>query len=526
MPITGSQPALEYARAGVASGSGLFAPMRVGASRSGYYNPFLALTISGTRREHQTDISSVTINDVLLEEVNTCELDVFGFTPVIGQPVVVGLGSISNVLFAGTITRIRESHPKLNARVVYHCTATDWSYLLDKRLVTYHWRSTSASQIAIEIIHNFTDASDGLKPTRVQTGIASVDDFPCTFETVSNALTRLARLAGGYWYVDDTKVVHFFTGTEAGTVAPIALDSSNTEFRGFTYEQQLDQVRTKVYVEGMQTSLLADCFATGMTIPLIPVQSVEGFNTIAGGLVRIDQLFTLYTSVIAAGGGSTTTGTVAVGAASIAVADTSAFRNAGSGGGWAQLGGSVFYYSDKSVASGAGSLTGIPASGPGSITASQGSGAGVDTVPMLQLSGVQLPIGTLLSNAEVVLVEVSQDSAAETALAAVEGGDGSHQFLITDGRLDYHGAAIRATAETLLYASPLTSINYTTKDQRVRSGLEVSLSIAAWSLSGTFRIQQVQIQFRPDRPWPDRTVLATSQRRDLYGVLQFLSRSH
>jgi hypothetical protein len=521
MGLSGADPALEYARAGVASGTGLFKPARSAATRSGYYNPFLAVSINGTRREHNTDLQSVTIQDVLMDQPDTCELDVFGFTPSAGQAIIVGLGSIDHRLFAGTITRVKEQHTKLNARTVYHCTATDWSYLLDKYLVTNQWTSTSASAIATQIITGYTDSGDGFLPLRIQSGLATVDYFPCTFETVSGALTRLAQFVGGYWYVDAQKVVHFFTGDEAGTVTPIAVDSSNKEFRNLSAETALDQVRTKVSVEGMASTLLADVFPVSMTgIVLVPVQSIQGYNIIGGGTVRVGTTLLFYTTAIPATGGSTTTGAVAAGATSMTVASTANFRTAVLGGGWATIGNTTFYYTGAT----GGTISGIPASGNGSIQTPQSSGATVDTLPLLQLSILASGMGDsrYLANTDLALVVVNENTGAETTLGTLEGGTGVHEYAIRDGRLDYTGASDRAVAETTLYATPITTLTYTTGDQRAKSGLNVSLSMAAWGLSGTYRIQQVQIQFRPDRPWPDRTVTASSQRRDLYDVLRGL----
>lgn len=115
------------------------------------------------------------------------------------------------------------------------------------------------------------------------------------------------------------------------------------------------------------------------------------------------------------------------------------------------------------------------------------------------------------------------DTTAQTALAALEGGDGIREVYIQDRRLNYDGCVARGDAELDLYADPLVTISYQTQDVNARPGGEVTLSVTSpVTLSGTYRIQTVTISdlelSTTQLPW--RSVTASSVRFDFYDLLR------
>jgi hypothetical protein len=90
---------------------------------------------------------------------------------------------------------------------------------------------------------------------------------------------------------------------------------------------------------------------------------------------------------------------------------------------------------------------------------------------------------------------VCNSTAGQQALAAIEGGDGVHEYLVTDGALD-SGAACRArgNAELLLFQYVQVAIDYVTRDTKTRSGAMVAIDLPApTGISGSFRISEVRI---------------------------------
>lgn len=152
-------------------------------------------------------------------------------------------------------------------------------------------------------------------------------------------------------------------------------------------------------------------------------------------------------------------------------------------------------------------LTGIPASGAGSIVYAIAEGDSINLVAQVD------------------------DTAAQTALAALVGGDGIREASLQDRRLSLTEATARGTAFLELRSTTQASVSYTTRDKNTRVGTSVSVTIG--DVSDTFKIQSVQIHTfsaagsRSTDPlgvdlFPTYTVTASNQRFSLEDLLRQL----
>ncbi len=112
------------------------------------------------------------------------------------------------------------------------------------------------------------------------------------------------------------------------------------------------------------------------------------------------------------------------------------------------------------------------------------------------LTGCSGIVNTLQQGDAVAISVQRDDAAAQTALAALEGGDGIHEHQIDDTSLDTVAKiTARGDAELTLFKSPIVQVTYATRDTKSRSGKSVSITLGApQSLSGTFTIQEVEIR--------------------------------
>lgn len=144
-------------------------------------------------------------------------------------------------------------------------------------------------------------------------------------------------------------------------------------------------------------------------------------------------------------------------------------------------------------------LTGIPASGDGSITSAIGAG-------------------------DTVTPEVQRDDVtAQGVLALLEGGDGVHEFVITDASIaTATDANTRGDAELALFKSPVTELAYATRDVATRSGKTVTVSLGSpTSISVSLQIQQVTwSQFEVQGTYPLLTVKAAQTKFTLQDLLR------
>ena len=413
MPITGSTQALMYARSNV---------MRCGASRSDYYNPFVYITIGGTAVQARLDRGTLDIEQQLNEQPDTASLDAIAalpstFLPTKGQEIVIGLGSLSNRIFAGHILRTQITLPRASqTRQRMSVSAIDYTWELGHKICRgRQYDSMSASQIVGlllgEFAPNFT--------IKMEFGMPQITFSANHGETIPGVLTRLATLVGATWYVDAYRAVHFFITPETDGNS-LSLSDGDTTVFGLTYDADLSQVRTRDFVFGVSRQATSD---------------------------------------------------TAVGATSLAVDDVAGFA---SGGGYALAGTNEITYAGLSVASGPGSLTGIPASGDGSIRAAIANG---DRVRVLAITSD----GTAVSN-----------------MASLLGSshDGYIDHVIDENSLTDASAQTLATADLDRYAQtgePMLS--YRTRSKFVRPGKPITVSLTTpMALSGDFTIQRVRVR--------------------------------
>lgn len=111
-----------------------------------------------------------------------------------------------------------------------------------------------------------------------------------------------------------------------------------------------------------------------------------------------------------------------------------------------------------------------------------------------------LPIGAMVN-----VYAVAQSTTYQNSIAAIEGGDGIHEYSLTDGRLTQAGALQRAQAEIGAYGPIEHTGTYETRDPNAAVGRRVILNAASPThiTSVTARIQRVSVSRFEDstRSW-------------------------
>jgi hypothetical protein len=257
------------------------------------------IVIGGVYRTANIRRRSISIQDQLDEAPNTCTFIAEGFVPVAGQEIKIGVGTINNLEFAGHITSVEQVYEGAPANVAYHCNATDYTRLLDRRFVRWHFGAQSASTIVTTLIEGFTS---GFSTGHVAPNLPTISGIDFTWEAPTRALTRIAKLIGAYWYVDYQRDVHFFL-TEA-VDAPDTITDVHRPVQALVRASDISQVRTRVIVEGGGSSAKADV-APGAD--LIPVEEGSWYSA-TGGLLKSGVQRLAYTGVLPGGLGSTVRG--------------------------------------------------------------------------------------------------------------------------------------------------------------------------------------------------------------------------
>jgi hypothetical protein len=183
---------------------------------------------------------------------------------------------------------------------------------------------------------------------------------------------------------------------------------------------------------------------------------------------------------------------IPAGSSAIRLTSTGPFASAG---GYAIVGnGQVVRYTGLTATD----LTGIPPIGvDGALVQSVPWGTAVTVAPaLLGTTGVVWP---LLKGDPVNVVALVNDTAAQSALAALIGGDGVRESLLQDGRISLTEATARGRALLAGHKSVRETFAHKSRDINTRSGATVAVDLPApTDIHGVYRLQDVTIStFNP-----------------------------
>lgn len=209
--------------------------------------------------------------------------------------------------------------------------------------------------------------------------------------------------------------------------------------------------------------------------------------SISGVIATCDKIIGTLSATGGSGnlGGAAVATFVAAGSTSLIVASTGPFFSTG---GWALNGSNYIRYTGFSTTA----LTGIPSSGIGSITASINYGATLTSIDaVIGCSGV---LATLAGTNLQMAIQLD-DTDSQTLLAALEGGDGIHEYVFTDSEAaDLTALTAEAQAVLDTFKEVLVTITEGARDINTNAGKDLVVNLPSpMSISVTVTIQSVRI---------------------------------
>lgn len=269
------------------------ASCRAANVRANYFTPNVVVTINSVDRSSSIRKGSLRVSEAINDEPDTASFQLrspAGFVPTPGQLVSINLGASGNAEFGGQIERVSKRYVRgvgntqgTEPDPFIDVACVDWLRLVNRRLITYEWRSLSATAIARAIVADYTT---GFTAYAIEDGLATIDQFVCVNETVSAALKRLANAVSGGFYIDAARDVHLFgptgeSGARAGT-APRTLAAALATLKAFDTDAEVSQVRTRVIVEGQETTCPIGTPSGDATAPVDATADVD-YLIVAGG---------------------------------------------------------------------------------------------------------------------------------------------------------------------------------------------------------------------------------------------------
>ncbi len=191
---------------------------------------------------------SFKITDNINEKVDTCTFQIKKhagqtYVPAIQDEIEVTDGA--NIIFAGVITKISRSMEGALIEV-YEVQCSDWSYNMDKLLVTESYTNKTVAYIIDDILGIY---ASGFTDNNVDCDIV-LSSMVFNNITVSQCLKRLAEAVNYFWYVDYEKDIHFFSKAKELTSFNLTDTNGNYIPKSLVLTDDITQLRTRVKIQG------------------------------------------------------------------------------------------------------------------------------------------------------------------------------------------------------------------------------------------------------------------------------------
>jgi hypothetical protein len=444
----------------------------------------------------------LTIHDVLNDAPNTCTLTVeTGTVSPLGKAVRIATQD-PVLLFTGTIQTVDLSYDLRADALRWACTATDDLAWFNRRLPFGTWTGVSATDVAQSLVASFApDFSDaGIAASLPAVSVRYDRSTP-----LATVFADLAQLIGGAFKVEDGVVYLFLTDT---VDPPDDIDDTPGRFLDdppITMRVDLSQMRTRAYVRGAGSAVAGAPPLPGG----VPTGSLT--PTTGGALIPWTSYGYQITNISADGesisvGGSGTTLLGTHNAMLLGDLDSTIPTDP-------RVTGRNIYRTHGAGSPGHGLIATL-----GNV-AGIGEDTFLDTVDGDLLDGTAPP----LLDTSVTIYTMVEDTVAQAALAALEGGgsDGIVEHYITDpSLLTTAQATARGNAELALFAYPLVTVTYATRDLKTKSGKTVHFDVTNPPISGDLLIQDVTISHLDLVGGPIFQVTASSVRFSLEAILR------
>lgn len=208
-----------------------------------------SVMIGGIDRTADILINTLSIQDIINDQVNTCQLSLVDLSgngiPETDDEIVITLNN-GTKLFGGYITSISLSSKKMTGKVIASLTCTDYARLLDRNLVRRTYENMTDKEIIDDIVTRYC-AGFGITTTNVITGV-TIEQISFNYIQPSQAIRKIAELTGRSWYIDYDKDIHYFPLTT--NVAPFHIDTAENRYSNLNIKKDASQIKNRVYVRG------------------------------------------------------------------------------------------------------------------------------------------------------------------------------------------------------------------------------------------------------------------------------------
>jgi hypothetical protein len=218
--------------------------------------------INSTDRTSLIYTDSLTVEQQLTNLVDTCSFKLrknTTFNPSYGDDIEVYDGTTQ--IFGGTILKVDESTLSAGDKgIVYQITAVDYTYEMDKKLVSKTYENETIKDIITDILSEYAPDFDA---DNVDSGF-EIKKIVFNQIPTSQCIKKLAEATRYDWYVDENKSVHFFE--KSTNTAPFDLTDTDGNYIYKSLSRIIDgsQIVNTVKVRGGEYN--GDTYTDSITV--------------------------------------------------------------------------------------------------------------------------------------------------------------------------------------------------------------------------------------------------------------------
>ena len=240
----------------------------------------ITITLQGTDITSSVDFKSVSIQDTMEAQGDSMRFNIYSkngsVSPAVGNEVILTDGSTKE--FAGVVTEMGRDMLEGNTIIRYTCTASDYTYLLDRRFINGIYSSRKVStgdktdhgmieQMLFDLkVMADADSDDGdqfynsfydnIHSNYISEGVVLNQK---AFQRIkpSQVFGTLAQASAMIWWIDFDKRINFrnltsVSATQLPLVAglrTLVIDTDVTNYSDFSMEETIQGLGTKAIIK-------------------------------------------------------------------------------------------------------------------------------------------------------------------------------------------------------------------------------------------------------------------------------------
>jgi len=222
----------------------------------------LSIDIAGTERRSQCELRSLNITSTIMSNASQAQMTVHvpdrSWHPKAANVVIIATSSDGYTHFGGTISEVEEEMSGQTG-LRYHVSMHDYTDLFDRVMVTTNYltsgptTSLAVDEIVAHITQNYTT---GFSTGDIQTGLGTAAQQRYDYVYPSDAIRGLANQFQALFWIDSTKGIHFQSaGVDPAPISAIDLDSYTTSanWSDFRLREAASNIKNRIVLQGYKT---------------------------------------------------------------------------------------------------------------------------------------------------------------------------------------------------------------------------------------------------------------------------------